>query len=158
MAEAIEVLLDQLAANADDPSWYTPFLQTVDEISEEEAFMKPNDKSHSIAEITQHLIYWNEVWHIRFKENNVGTVQRIENNDWSFFVPKGKNFSDLKASLLVKLQHWQKLLTTNELLDQYVEGFPVTAHWWAIIANVTSHNAYHIGQIAYLKKLIKSSH
>ncbi|MBD7935424.1 DinB family protein [Cytobacillus sp. Sa5YUA1] len=158
MAEAREVLCNQLAANADDPSWYTPFLQTVDEISEEEAFMKLNSKIHSIAEITQHLIYWNEVWHVRFKDNDVGAIKRIENNDLSFVVPKGKTFSDLKASLLVKLQHWQKTLTTNELLDQHVKGFPVTAHWWAIIANVTSHNAYHIGQIAYLKKIIKSSY
>ncbi|PEO24713.1 DltD domain-containing protein, partial [Bacillus wiedmannii] len=32
----------------------------------------------------------------------------------------------------------------------------VSAKWWEILANVTTHNAYHIGQIIYIRKLQKS--
>ena len=34
--------------------------------------------------------------------------------------------------------------------------FPVPAQWWAILGNVVTHNAYHIGQIIYIRKLQKS--
>ncbi|MDR2995752.1 MAG: DUF1572 domain-containing protein, partial [Bacillus cereus] len=37
-----------------------------------------------------------------------------------------------------------------------VIGFPVSAKWWEVLSNVTTHNAYHIGQIIYIRKLQKS--
>lgn len=29
------------------------------------------------------------------------------------------------------------------------------AEWWAIISNAATHNAYHIGQLAYIRKIEK---
>lgn len=62
MIGAKTILLDQLLANANDRSWYISFYEVVDGLTEEEAFWKPDDSSYSIAEIVQHLIYWNETW------------------------------------------------------------------------------------------------
>jgi hypothetical protein len=62
MFHAKDVLSDQLLANANDPSWYLPFSDSVENLSEEEAFCKPNEDSNSIGEIVQHLLYWNETW------------------------------------------------------------------------------------------------
>ncbi|MGD6842539.1 DinB family protein [Bacillus infantis] len=152
MAQAREVLIDQLSANAKDPSWYIPFSESVADLSEENAFWKPNGESNSIAEMVQHLLYWNEAWQKRYQKGHVNAVPPIGSNDESFVIPENKSFSELKERLLEVLLQWQDLLS-QEKLEIEVEGFPESAEWWAIIGNMSTHNAYHIGQIVYVRKL-----
>lgn len=52
MVHVKDVLADQLLANANDPSWYIPFSDAVKDLSEREAFWKPNEESNSIADCT----------------------------------------------------------------------------------------------------------
>jgi uncharacterized damage-inducible protein DinB len=150
-----DVLSDQLLANANDPSWYLPFSDSVANLSEEEAFWKPNEESNSIAEIVQHLHYWNETWQTRYQANHINAVPSIGDNDKSFIIPENKKFSELKEQLLEVLLQWQGLLT-EEKVESDVDGFPEPVKWWAVLGNVTTHNAYHIGQIIYIRKLQKS--
>lgn len=70
-------------------------------------------------------------------------------------MPKETNFTELKNRLLDVLLHWQALITKEDKLETTVNGFPVEAEWWALIGNATTHNAYHIGQIAYIRKMNK---
>jgi uncharacterized damage-inducible protein DinB len=147
-----KVLSNQLLANANDASWYLPFTGAVANLTEEEAFWKPNLNSHSIAEIVQHLLYWNETWQTRYKKSHVDAVLPIGNNDVSFLIKENEKFTDVKDRLLMVLLDWQELLT-EIMVESDVNGFPVAAKWWEIIGNVTTHNAYHIGQIVYIRKL-----
>lgn len=155
IVHAKDVLSDQLLANANDPSWYIPFSDSIENLSEEEAFWKPTEDSHSIAEIVQHLLYWNEAWQIRYQKSHVDAVPSIGNNNKSFIVSENKKFNDLKERLLEVLLQWQDLLT-EEKVESDVNGFRVSAKWWQILGNVSTHNAYHIGQIIYIRKLQKS--
>ncbi|CRK82853.1 DinB family protein [Neobacillus massiliamazoniensis] len=155
MIRAIDVLSDQLLANANDPSWYLPFSDSVENLSEEEALWKPNEHSNSIAEIVQHLLYWNETWQTRYQKSHFNAVPSIGNNNNSFIIPENQTFNDLKEGLLKVLLQWQDLLT-EEKIESNVNGFPVPAQWWAILGNVATHNAYHIGQIIYIRKQQKS--
>ncbi|MFD7523721.1 DinB family protein [Paenibacillus chitinolyticus] len=150
-----DILSDQLLANANDPSWYLPFSAAVENLSEEAAFWKPSEDSYSIAEIVQHLLYWNETWQTRYQKSDVNTVPSIGNNNKSFIIPKDKKFTDLKDQLLDVLLKWQDLLT-EEKVESDVIGFPVAAKWWELLGNLSTHNAYHIGQICYIRKLQKS--
>jgi len=151
MIDAKTILLDQLLANANDRSWYISFYEAVDGLSEEEAFWKPDDSSHSIAEIVQHLIYWNETWQLRYKKNQVNASSKTNNAD-TFLVRDGDTFFELKEKLLKILLQWQELIEEEQLLS-IVNGYPVKAEWWAIISNAATHNAYHIGQLAYIRKM-----
>lgn len=155
MVHAKDLLSDQLLANANDPSWYDPFSDSVKNLSEEQAFWKPDENCNSIAEIVQHLLYWNETWQTRYKKSHVNAVPSIGDNNKSFVIPENENFSHLKERLLEVLLQWQGLLT-EEKLESEVNGFPVPAKWWEIIGNVATHNAYHIGQIIFIRKLQKS--
>ncbi|KUF37352.1 MULTISPECIES: DinB family protein [unclassified Lysinibacillus] len=149
MMEAKTILLDQLLANNNDRRWYLSFSEAVDGLSEKEAFWKPDATSHSIAEIVHHLIYWNE----RYKENQVHASVPINGNADTFLVRDGDTFFSLKEKLLNILLHWQELLEEEQLLS-IVNGYPVQAEWWAIISNAATHNAYHIGQLAYIRKMV----
>ncbi|WP_202079123.1 DinB family protein [Caldalkalibacillus salinus] len=152
MVHAKEVLSELLLANANDPSWYITFSESVEDLSEEQAFWKPNENSHSIAEIVQHLLYWNQTWQKRYQESDFNAVQSIGNNNKSFEIHANHTFNYLKDHLLEVLLRWQSLLT-KEKIENDVVGFPVPAKWWALLGNVSTHNAYHIGQIVYIRKL-----
>ncbi|BCG57774.1 DinB family protein [Paenibacillus sp. URB8-2] len=151
MVHAKDVLSNQLLANANDPSWHIPFMQAALDITEEEAFWKPDQGSSSIAELTQHLLYWNETWQTRYRQRRMDAVPPVGDNN-SFVIPENTTFHDLSAELLKVLLGWQELLT-EESLEAEVAGFPAPAKWWEIISNAVTHNAYHIGQMVYIRKL-----
>ncbi|GGP12904.1 DinB family protein [Oceanobacillus neutriphilus] len=155
MTHAKSVLLDQLLANANDQSWHLSFDQAVEGVTEKEAFWRPDTDSHCIAEITSHLIYWNRVWQTRYEQSNVQAVKALEDNADTFQVSSEQSFSDLKNDLLNILLNWQKLITGEQKLESIVPGFPVEAEWWNLISNAATHNAYHIGQIVYIRKMKK---
>src|SRR5699024_821511 len=118
MSHARDVLADQLLANTDDPSFYVPFSESVKNLSEKEAFWKPNNESNSIAGIVQHLLYWNETWQTRYKKSHVDAVAPIGDNNKSFIVPEDKRFTDLKESLLAVLLQWQDVLTKEKVVSE----------------------------------------
>ncbi|KZE63976.1 DltD domain-containing protein [Fictibacillus phosphorivorans] len=155
MVHAKDLLSDQLLANANDESWYLPFSDSVQHLSEEEAFWKPNENCNSIAEIVQHLLYWNETWQTRYKQSDVNAVPSIGDNNKSFIIPENESFIKLKDRLLEVLLQWQELLSEEEV-ESEVNGFPEPAKWWQILGNVATHNAYHIGQIIFIRKLQRS--
>lgn len=155
MAHANDVLINQLLANANDPSWHVPFQQSVEQLTEDEAFWTPANGSHSIAEIIQHLLYWNETWQTRYRESRVDAVPSIGDNHNSFVIPDHASFGELRDRLLEVLLQWQELLSAAKL-EQEVNGFPEPAKWWELVSNAAIHNAYHIGQIVYIRKLQKN--
>lgn len=155
MAHANDVLMNQLLANANDPSWHVPFQQSVEQLTEDEAFWTPANSSHSIAEIIQHLLYWNETWQTRYRESRVDAVPSIGDNHNSFVIPDHATFAELRDRLLEVLLQWQELLSAAKL-EQEVNGFPEPAKWWELVSNAAMHNAYHIGQIVYIRKLQKN--
>lgn len=152
IVHAKEVLSDQLLANANDASWYEPFSGAVENLSEELAFWKPNEESNSIAEIVQHLLYWNQTWQTRYEKSHVNAVPSIGNNNNSFTLPENAIFADLKNKFLEVLLRWQELLT-EEKIESNVNGFPEAVNWWQVLGNVATHNAYHIGQIIFIRKM-----
>lgn len=155
MVHAKDVISDQLLANANDPSWYLPFSDSIRGLSEDQAFWKPNEESNSIAEIVQHLLYWNKTWQTRYQKSHVDAVPSIGNNNNSFIIPDNHSFADLKKQLLEVLLLWQELLS-EEKVESEVNGFSGHVRWWEVLGNVSTHNAYHIGQIIYIRKLQKS--
>ncbi|MBM7553964.1 DinB family protein [Thalassobacillus pellis] len=149
-----DVLADQLSANANEKSWYVPFSEAVKDLTEEEAFWKADENSNSIGEIVHHLIHWNKTWQKRYSESSVYAYPSVENNDETFYIEENKQFDELQNKLLETLLYWQELLNENQLKSD-VKGFSDTK-WWEVLASVTTHNAYHIGQIIYIRKMQKS--
>ncbi|OKP89014.1 DltD domain-containing protein [Paenibacillus sp. P3E] len=154
MVQAKEVLSNQLLANANDPSWYVTFTESVQGLSEDEALWKADEDSNSIAELVQHLLYWNQTWQTRYLEASVHAVPSVESNNLTFQLPQSTSFEQLQTRLLEVLLDWQRLLTERQLAEDVLE-FP-GSQWWEIVGNVTTHNAYHIGQIVFIRKLQKS--
>lgn len=150
MTHVRELLSEQLLANANDKSFYVPFEEAVKDLTESHAVWKPNSESNSILEIVNHLIYWNKTWQKRFKNNSMKAVGDIE-NDVTMKTEDASSFQEKEDELLEVLLNWQKMMDAQKL-DQEIPDFPVKAEWWGLIGNVMSHNAYHIGQVVYIRK------
>lgn len=85
----------------------------------------------------------------------MNAVPAIGDNNKSFMLSDNQTFDELQEKLLKKLLQWKNLIN-EEKVESDVVGFPVSAKWWEVLANVTTHNAYHIGQIIYIRKLQQS--
>jgi hypothetical protein len=154
-----EVLLDQIAACHNDESWFKSSTAILNDVSVDEAVWKVEDYPHSICEIANHLIYWNEMWLNRyinadlFKNGN-------ENNDETFELDLQMQDEASWNETIQKLSNgfvqWRETITNcdDSKLGERIPSY-FNAQWWGVISNLCTHNAYHIGQMMLLKKLVR---
>lgn len=156
MVHAKEVLLDQLGACHNDPSWFPTILEALQGLTLEQAVWRENENTHSIWEIVQHLTFWNKRWLERFK--NEGSYLKSDNE--STFNIEQIEITEHRWKLAVDeldsvLSQWRSVLDnySESKVESEIPNFSVVAPWWAAISNLNIHNAYHIGQIIYIRKL-----
>lgn len=152
MTHVRELLINQFHANADDPSFYAPLSVVLQGLTEQEADFKVHPEATTILELVNHLIYWNRTWQHRYKYKDFKSVETMD-NDETFFNHDRTSFENKRNELVELLMHWDELLDETQL-DASVAGFPVDAKWWELISNAAAHNAYHIGQIVFIRKVI----
>ncbi|ODG92293.1 hypothetical protein BED47_20160 [Gottfriedia luciferensis] len=150
-----EFILDQLEVCRNVESWIQPLSVALENLSLESISWRQNDSTHTIGEIVYHLYFYNERWLRRFKgeiptevvESNASTFQEMENltrEDWQ----------ELVERLDENLANWQQAIkeVDESKLYEQIPNFPVDAIWWGALSNLCTHNAYHIGQILYIRK------
>lgn len=144
------ILLNQMAANHNEPNWFVPIDRALQGLTIEQAREKPGD-SNSIWEIVNHLIFWNERYLQRFKGNS--PHQKVESNDETFENKNGQDWEAAKDKLFAILTDWDTVLK-----DAEGSIFEISAHedrhdpWYSVLAHINIHNAYHIGQIVEIRK------
>ncbi|KIL42308.1 hypothetical protein SD70_01990 [Gordoniibacillus kamchatkensis] len=151
-----DVLLDQLAACHNDPSWFPPFAEAVQGLTAEQAAWRKDDSSHSIWQLVVHLTYWNKKW-LNYFVGKETFVTVGDNNDSTFqfeaAVNKENWISTVHALDAAYLACREVIAGYPESkLDEMVQGYPGECPWWGAVSNLCTHNAYHIGQIVYIRK------
>jgi len=136
------LLLQQFKHTHTDQNWFVPTKIALEGVTAEQANWKDSTDNHSIAELVSHIIYWNEVNLKAFKGEEVGDL--AEDNETTF-----DEFTDQEWKALInKLDQiqsdWEKEVAqgTDKQLTE----------WSTEIANMLGHNAYHTGQIIYIRK------
>ncbi|MGC5324298.1 DinB family protein [Brevibacillus sp. SYSU BS000544] len=150
-----DVLLDQLAACQNDPSWFPTIEEALAGLTAEQAAWSENEAT-SIWQIVHHLTFWNYRWLRRFKEGK-DAFDKVD-NEMTFSV-SGTEITEDEWQLTVdKLNRsfadWRETLAAcdESKLDEPIPTFAPEARWWGAISNLCTHNAYHIGQIVLMKK------
>ena len=145
------ILLSQLHPTHDKAEWFVPVNTAVAGLSAEQAKWVPTNAAgkldpnanHSVGMLTYHLLFWNTNALARLKGEKPPPVP--SNND--------ETFNDFDAATWTKtVQDLDAVLTALEDLvanadEAKLEKIAPT------IANVSTHNAYHTGQILYVRKL-----
>ena len=137
------ILLEQLKSTHTSEEWFVPANTAIEGLTAEQANWKDSNENHSIAQLTTHLIFWNEQSLAKFKGE---TPAAFDGNNKETFSPVNK---DTWAATVKKLDD---VLTEWENVIEAADDAKL-ASWYSTIAHIGTHNAYHIGQIIYIRKM-----
>lgn len=138
-----KILLEQLRTTHNEQDWFVPASLSVAGLTAVQANWKDKSGNHSIAELTTHLIFWNERSLKKFKNetpetfngDNKETFTKVDQTSWPLMT---KKLDDI-------LKEWEQLVTAADEVKLKV--------WYSTIAHIGTHNAYHTGQIIYIRKM-----
>jgi uncharacterized damage-inducible protein DinB len=137
------VLLEQLRSTHNKAEWFVPANTAVAGLTPAQASWTDKSGNHSVGQLANHLVFWDRQELIKFKGEKV--PQFNGNNDETFNNFDEKSWNTTVAQLDAVMTEWEKAVEAAD--DAKV------SLWASAIAHVGAHNAYHIGQMVYVRKL-----
>jgi len=138
------VLLEQLRTTHSEKDWFVPINVAVEGMTAEQANWKDGSSgNHSVGQLTYHLLFWNGRELAKFKGEPEEKFSG--NNEETFNNFDSKKWADTTKQL-------DQVMTD---LEKFVESATDAqlAKFGSQIAHVGTHNAYHTGQIIYIRRL-----
>jgi hypothetical protein len=138
-----QVLLTQLKTTHNQKDWFVPGNTSVDGLTADQAMWKDKSGNHSVAQLAHHLVFWNEQQLAKFK--GVKPAAFSGNNEETFAGVDQKTWPE-------EVKKLDKVMTDLEsIVEEATEA--QLKEWAPTIANISTHNAYHIGQIIYVRRV-----
>ncbi len=137
------ILLEQLRTTHNVKDWFVPPSIAIAGLSPEQANWKDSTDNHSIAQLTTHLIFWNKQTLDKFNGKKPDT---FDGNNKETFAPV--NAQTWNAAI----QQLDSILTAWETIVKTADEKKLKA-WYSTTAHIGTHNAYHTGQIIYIRKM-----
>jgi uncharacterized damage-inducible protein DinB len=137
------VLLEQLRTSHTEEDWYVPASIAIDGLTAEQAMWSPGKGNHSVGQLAYHLWYWDARSLQQFKGEKPAPFDGNNNDTFDKFT--AAQWDELAKKLNQVMTDWEKAVESAD--DQKL------ADNASLIAHVGAHNAYHIGQILYVRKL-----
>lgn len=138
-----EVLLEQLHTTHDVEDWYVPINVAVEGLTPEQAKWTDGKGNHSIGQLVNHLAFWDERGLEQFQGKKPASYNG--NNDETFNNFDSKTWAATVKRLDDVMKGWEKAVEQAD--DAKLKDGA------SQIAHVGAHNAYHLGQIIYVRKL-----
>lgn len=136
------ILLEQLRTTHNVKDWFVPANIAVAGLTPEQAMWKDGSGNHSIGQLANHLVFWNLQELAKFKGEQPAKFNG--NNDETFNSFDSKKWNATVQQLDQVMTEWEKAVEGAD--DKKL------AAWASTIAHIGTHNAYHIGQILYIRK------
>jgi uncharacterized damage-inducible protein DinB len=144
------LLLSELHSTHDKAEWFTPMNTAVAGLTAEQAKWVPKNAqgkldpnaNHSVGMLAHHLVFWNENTLARLHGEKPANPS---NNDETFNAFDAAQWNDI----VQRLDRVMKDLEA-EVEKMPEEKLPKVA---STISHISTHNAYHTGQILYVRKL-----
>jgi uncharacterized damage-inducible protein DinB len=136
------ILLEQLRTTHNQKDWFVPANTAVEGLTSQQASWKDGSGNHSIGQLTNHLIFWNRQSLAKFKGEQPAKFSG--NNDETFNSFDAKQWNASVQQLDSVLTEWEKVVEAAD--DAKLQA------WASTIAHIGAHNAYHVGQIIYIRK------
>jgi uncharacterized damage-inducible protein DinB len=136
------ILLDQLRTTHNAKDWFVDANTAVAGITAEQASWTDKAGNHSVGQLANHLVFWNQRALTEFKGETPAKFSG--NNDETFNAFDAKKWADTQHQLDQVMIDWEKAVEAAD--DKKLEKEAPT------IARIGTHNAYHIGQIVIIRK------
>ncbi|HEY1273097.1 MAG TPA: DinB family protein [Terriglobales bacterium] len=136
------ILLEQLRTTHNVKDWFVPANTAVEGLTAEQASWTDGKGNHSVGQLANHLIFWDRQALAKFQGK---TPEKFSgNNDETFNSFDAKRWADTVHQLDEVLTEWEKAVEAAD--DKKIEESA------SVIAHIGAHNAYHIGQIIFVRK------
>jgi uncharacterized damage-inducible protein DinB len=149
-----EILLEQMAACRNQKAWFVPLSDALNGLSPQQAAWRDGSENHSIRQIVNHLIFWNERWLMRLKgieppkvEGEISATFDSKTGDVEEWESTAMRLDEVLGGLESELRNASEEKLAGEAFKDAGDS------WYAFLSQLTIHNAYHIGQIIYTRKL-----
>jgi uncharacterized damage-inducible protein DinB len=137
-----ELLLAELHSTQNKPEWFVPANTAVKGLTAEQASWTDGKGNHSVGQLAYHLVFWNRRNLERLKGEK--SPQFSGNNDETFNQFDAKTWQDTVRQLdevMNELEKWVETAGEAKLKENA-----------QVFTHISTHNAYHIGQIIYVRK------
>jgi uncharacterized damage-inducible protein DinB len=137
-----EVLLSELKSTHNSEEWFVPANTAVKGLTAQQASWTDGKGNHSVGQLAYHLVYWNRrnLEHLKgeaspkFSGNNDETFDKFDAKFWD------QTVKDLDE-VMNQLEKWVETADEATLAKNA-----------QVVTHISTHNAYHIGQIIYVRK------
>jgi len=136
------VLLEQLKTTHNAKEWFVPANTAVDGLTAEKASWNDGKGNHSVGQLAAHLVFWNREQLAKFKGEPPAKFSGDNNETFNSF--DAAKWAQTQKDLDAVLSEWEKAVETADEAK--------LAQWASTIAHIGAHNAYHIGQMIYVRK------
>jgi uncharacterized damage-inducible protein DinB len=137
------VLLEQLHTTHDQEDWFVPITVAVENLTPEQARWTDGHGNHSIGQLVNHLAFWDARALQQFKGEEPSPYNG--NNDETFNSFDSKTWAATVNRLESVMKAWEAAV---EAADEAKLKESASQ-----IAHIGAHNAYHLGQIIYIRKM-----
>jgi len=137
------ILLEQLHSTHDVKDWFVPANIAVAGLTAEQAKWTDGSGNHSVGQLANHLIFWNLQQLRQFKK--LPQPPFNGNNDETFNSFDSKNWE-------ATVKRLDSVLTAIEKAVEEADDTKLQS-WYNNLAHINAHNAYHIGQMVFVRKL-----
>ncbi len=113
---------------------------------------RPQETQHSIFQVLNHLIYWNE-WVLDWLDGKKPAIPRHASGSWpGGAAPGDRQEWDQAVERFSKgLQELHRREQDRDLFEKRGKKTPLE-----MLQTIASHNSYHIGQVVLLRRLVGS--
>ena len=136
------ILLEQLHTTHDEKDWFVPINVAVEGLTADQAKWHDNSGNHSIGQLANHLLFWNQQQLAKFRGEKPAPISSNEETFNSF---DAKTWNDTVKKLDAVMKAWEQAVEKAD--DTKLKS------WYSTIAHIGTHNAYHTGQILYIRRL-----
>jgi uncharacterized damage-inducible protein DinB len=138
-----EILLAELRSTHTSEEWFVPANIAVKGLTAEQASWTDSKGNHSVGQLAYHLVFWNQQNLARLK-GEPPPQQYSGNNEETFDKFDAKTWNDTVRKLdqvMADLEKWIETADESKLKEEAQR-----------LTHISTHNAYHIGQIIYVRK------
>src|SRR5215470_3255686 len=137
-----DVLLAELRSTHSSEEWFVPANIAVKGLTAEQASWTDGKGNHSVGQLAYHLVFWNRR-NLRalkgekpekFSGNNDETFDQFDTKKWNETVQQ-------LDDVMKELEKWVETADEAKLKESA-----------QVFTHISTHNAYHIGQIIYVRK------
>jgi uncharacterized damage-inducible protein DinB len=136
------VPLEQLKTTHSVKDWFVPVNVALEGLTPEQASWKDKSGNHSIGQLANHLLFWNSQELAKFRGEKPSAYSGDNNETFNNF--DAKNWADTVRKLDEGLTAWETAVANSD--EAKLQS------WYSVIAHIGTHNAYHTGQIIFIRR------